>query len=548
MKRKNSKRGKNSIQKYLFLLLLIAALITVTACASGDQATTEEPAGEEVPTEQLPTTLTIAVTRDEGSLTPYTYVSGYPGHNLLLMVYDTLFQLDANNMPQPWLVENFSSEDEGLTWTFTLRDGITWHDGQALTADDIRFSYTFYQQNSHSRWTNAVSAIEEISVEDALNFTITLNRPVPAFLTNPLADVPIIPEHIWSEVDDPDSFTDNTGSGPYMIIEHQPDQSYRMQAFQDYFAGEPKASEIRLVIIEDQTATFTALQVGDIDMAARNLLPELVTDFSASAETEVASGAGFVSTILQINNERAPFDNQLVRKAISRAIDIEDIVDTVMLGYATVGNPGYIHPTLPYYKTGLQHIYNPEQARSLLEEAGFAANYGDQSFELVVRSNDPIRVRTAEIIADYLSAVGINVTVQALDPSTVDSLVWPEFDTSMGRNYDLAIWGWSAPVMLDPARLGGLYHSDLSGRGTLNIGAYANPEMDDLIGILSLTVELNEQKQIHAEIQEIVAETVPFVTLFYPDGIYAYRPDSYNQWVFQNGQGILNKLSFVSGF
>lgn len=541
-------RNKLTLSKIIAAFFLIAfLLVAVTACAPPG-AVEESPAvepGEENDVQET-ALLRIAIPRDESSLNPYTYVSGYPGHNLLLMIYDTLFQLDAGNAPRAWLVESYEAEPGGLTWRFTLHDGITWHDGEPLTAADVKFSYEYYREYSHSRWTNAVSAMEEIAVENELTFTITLSDPVPAFLVNPLSDVPIIPAHIWQDIDDPDSFAGSTGSGPYRLVEHVPDQTYRLEANSDYFAGQPEVDEIGIVIIEDQTATFTALRVGEIDFAARGLLPELVDDFSDTGETDVVTGPGFVSSLLQINNEREPFNDPLVRRAIARAINVDDLVDTVMLGYATAGNPGYIHPELPFYRDGLEHIYDPEEARALLEEAGFYENYGNLEFELLTRSNDPLRVRTAEIIAGNLGDVGISVSVQALDSSTVDSLVWPEFDTAMGRDYDMAIWGWSAPVMIDPARLGSLYHSDLEGRGTLNIGAYASEEADALIAELAVTVDMQRQEEIHHALQEIVAETLPFVTLFYPDGIYAFRPGAYDGWVYQAGQGILNKLSFVN--
>jgi peptide/nickel transport system substrate-binding protein len=511
-------------------LLLVAASCSPAAAPADDQG---------------PIHVRLAIARDEGSLNPYTYVSGYPGHNLLLLIYDTLFQLDEQNVPQPWLVEKYQPDADGLTWSFTLHKGVTWHDGTPLTADDVKFSYEYYRKHKHARWTKAVAAVESIEVEDELNFTIKLSDPVPAFMMNPLADVPIIPAHIWRDVTDPGSFTDNTGSGPYRLISHEADKTYKLEANAGYFRGKPAVDEIGIVIIEDQTATFTALRVGDIDIAARSLLPELVEEFSGTTDVAVVTGPGFVSTLLQINNEREPFNDPRVRLAIARAIDIDGLVETVLLGYGTAGNPGYLHPALPGYKTGLKHITDPAQARALLEETGFADSFGDEEFELLVRSNDPLRVRTAEIIAESLAAIGMNVKVKALDSSTVDSLVWPDFDVTRGRDYDLAIWGWSAPVMLDPARLGALFHSDLNTRGSLNIGAYAGENVDAMVEELAGTIDPDRQSKLMSDLQSAVADTVPFVTLFYPDGIYAYRPGTYDGWVYQNGQGILNKLSFV---
>jgi peptide/nickel transport system substrate-binding protein len=528
--------GKKS--RWTGILLAVLFAVALLAVASCSPATA--PADD-----QGPINVRLAIARDEGSLNPYTYVSGYPGHNLLLLIYDTLFQLDEQNVPQPWLVKSYQSDADGLVWSFTLREGVTWHDGEPLTADDVKFSYEYYREHKHARWTKAVAAVESIEVQDELSFTVKLSAPVPAFLMNPLADVPIIPAHIWQDVTDPDNFTDNTGSGPYRVVSHEPDKTYKLEANTEYFQGKPAVDEIDIVIIEDQTATFTALRVGDIDIAARSLPPELVEEFSGSPDVEVVTGPGFASTLLQINNEREPFDDPRVRLAIARAIDLDDLVETVLLGYGTAGNPGYVHPALPGYKTGLKHITDLAQARSLLEEADFFEAFGDKEFALLVDSNNPLRIRAAEIIAGRLKDIGMAVRVKALDSTTVNDLVWPEFDVTKGRDYDLAMRGWSAPVMLDPARLGALFHSDLTTRGTLNIGAYASGHVDAIVEELAVTVDPDRQAALLSDLQEAVAETVPFVTLFYPDGIYAYRPETYDGWVFQNGQGILNKLSFV---
>lgn len=521
-------------------VILTALLFAVALLAAASCSPATAPADD-----QGPIQVRLAIARDEGSLNPYTYVSGYPGHNLLLLIYDTLFQLDEQNVPQPWLVEKYQPAADGLAWSFALHEGVTWHDGTPLTAEDVKFSYEYYREHNHGRWTKAVAAVESIEVEDELNFTIKLSDLVPAFMMNPLADVPIIPAHIWRDVTDPGSFTDNTGSGPYRVISHEPDKTYKLEANAGYFLGKPAVDEIGIVIIEDQTATFTALRVGDIDIAARSLLPELVEEFSGAADVAVVTGPGFAGTLLQINNEREPFDDPRVRLAIARAIDVDDLVETVLLGYGTAGNPGYVHPALPGYKAGLKHVTDTARARALLEEAGFAASFFAEEFELLVRSNDPLRVRTAEIIAESLAAIGMNVKVKALDSSTVDSMVWPDFDVTKGRDYDLAIWGWSAPVMLDPARLGTLFHSDLNTWGTLNIGAYAGENVDAVVEELAATIDPDRQSKLLSDLQLAVADSVPFVTLFYPDGIYAYRPGTYDGWVYQNGQGILNKLSFV---
>lgn len=473
---------------------------------------------------------------------------------MLLLVYDTLFQLDTQNVPTPWMVESYEVDALGLQWSFTLHEGLQWHDGRPLTADDVKFSYEYYRDNRHSRWTRAVRPIQSIEVLDDRSFTFTLGAPVPSFLMAPLADVPIIPRHVWEHVTDPNTFEGTVGSGPFKLAGRVANQSYRLVANADYFKGHPGVDEILISVIPDQTATFTALQVGSIDAAARALPPELVEQFRATSGVKVDTGPGFVSTLLQINHERPPFDNVRFRQAIALAIDPQELVDTVMLGFATTGSPGFVHPAHPAFNSALTHVTDRDRARALLDQLGYRDTNGDGvreangrplEFQLLVYSTNPIRIRSAEIIARWLGDIGLKATVKALDNTTVDALVWPEFDVAKGRDFDLAMWGWSAPVMLDPARIGMLFHSSLTDFGFLNIGAYSDSRVDALAEQLSQAVDPERQADLLRQIQALVAETVPFITLFYQDGVYTYRPEAYDGWVYTNGQGILGKLSFV---
>jgi peptide/nickel transport system substrate-binding protein len=514
-----------------YALVGIAALLLVLASGC-PRARPAEP-GEEV-------VLRMAIAVDESSLNPYTYVSGYPGHNLLLMIFDSLFQIDENNIPRPWLVKSYEVDATGLQWSFTLHEGITWTDGQPLTAHDVKFTFEYYQQHRHARWTRQAKGLK-IDVQDTHRFQVTLPAPNAAF-NIVLADLPIIPRHIWEGVTDPRNFHNNTGSGPYIVAEHVPDRSYLLRANPTYFKGEPKVDEIRIVIIEDATATFTALKAGEIDMATRSLTPELVPVFAGFPEVEVVSGAGFASRILLINNERPPFDDLRVRQAISLAIDPAELTEVVLLGYGVPGVPGFIHPRLPGYNPNVRHVTDRTRAQQLLQRAGAAGT----PVELLARAGRPDEIRAAELIAGWLNDVGMPVEVKVLDSTTVQTLVWPGFDVTQGRDFDLAVFGWSAPVMIDITRVGTIFHSDLGARGPLNLGAYVNPAADAIIDQLVIELDPSRQIELLRELQTIVAATAPLVPLYYPDGIFAYRPAAYDGWVFTSGQGILSKISFVA--
>jgi peptide/nickel transport system substrate-binding protein len=500
--------------------------------------------------------LKIGITKDENGLNPYTYVTGYPGLDLMNLLYDNLFQLDENNQPVPWLAKDYKVSEDGLTYEITLQEGVKWHDGKPLTAEDVKFTVEYFIKYPKSRFTNPLKAITAVNVTDETNFTFVLSKADPNFMTQPLADLPILPQHIWSTIDKPDDEMNALGSGPYIMVEHKAGQYYKMKANKDYFKGAPPIEEIIFPIIEDTTALFNALQSGEIDAISSSISPELVDQFESKANLKVARGPGYSTSLFQINAEKYPMTEKAFRQAIDFAIDKQSLVDIVLLGFAEVGSPGFIHPSSPFYNSSMKARFDQEQAKQILENAGFKDIDGDGFKEdqqgkkidltTLVYSNNPIRIRTAELISEALNQVGIKNSVKAMDSTTVDSLMWPDFDVSKGRDYDLGVWSWSNTMQLFPDRLVDLFHSDPS-LGSVNIGAYKNPEFDALAEKLKNTIDETERATLINEMQTFVAEDSPIIPLYYQEIVNAYNPSVYDGYVFQVGKGIINKLSFVSG-
>ncbi len=499
--------------------------------------------------------LRIAIHRDEGSLNPYTYQSGYPGWNIMTLVYEPLFTPDADNIPRPWLVRRYTISPDGRTWTFTLHSNIKWHDGRPLTADDVKFTYEYVRKYAHSRWTPQVRAIESIETSGATGLTIRLGAPSSGFAAQPLADLPILPRHIWENVPEPRRFNDMIGSGPYRVAEIREGQFYRLVANDAYFAGRPKIREIVLPIIRDATVTFTALKAGEIDTTSRALSPEVVGEFEKAAGIRVARGAGYATTLLQFNYEHPLLRDVRLRRAIANAINTRLMVRLLLLGYGVVGSPGYIHPDSPFYNPAVTFTASKTTAVQLLNEAGYVDRNRDGvrdapdgtplRFTLLTLAGNPIRIRAADLIRTWLRDLGIEASVVAQEDASIIAQVWPDFDTCKGRRFDMAVFGWSAPVMNRTTVLRDLFHSDCR-LGTINIGGYKNPEIDRLGSDLAATAQPERQKQILFEMQKIVAAEVPIHVLFYQDGVYAYRAERHDAWVYQKGQGIVNKLSFIN--
>ncbi|MEO1064581.1 MAG: ABC transporter substrate-binding protein [Actinomycetota bacterium] len=500
------------------------------------------------------TDLVLSIGEDETSLNPYTYVTGYPGWNLMTLIHDTLLVLDEQNVPQPLLATGFEVSEDGTVYTMSLRDDVTWHDGEPFDATDVAFTFEYVAANSHPRWTPGVADVVGVEVVDPTTVTITLDGANPDFPVRPLADLPILAEHVWADVTDPQSsgVEQNVGTGPYVLASYEPGQRYELEANADYAPGAPAVSRLVLAIIPEPATAFAALQAGDLGMVTEEVEPQLVGQFESDGDLTVAAGPGFTTSLLNISNTEAPLDRVELRQAISLAIDPQELIDIVLLGAGTLPSPAFLHPNGPLAGPTFDHTHDPEEAAALLD--GIGATPGDDgvrvldgeplSFELLSYANDPLRLRTAELIAEQLDEVGISVTVSALEAATVDEFVWPGFDVNNGQDYELAMWRWTAPVQLDVARYGSLFHSD-PGVGTFNVVGFADPDIDAAIDAVSAAATNAERRTLLDELQANIAEQVPLVPLYYADGVYAFRPDVYDGWTFQDGQGLLHKGSLV---
>lgn len=501
----------------------------------------------------------LAITGDESTINPYTYVTGYPGWNLLLLQYDTLYQLDASGVPQPWLVTSAETSDDGLTVTLNLRDDVLWHDGEAFTAEDVVFTVNYFKEFVHGRFTRALGPIAAVEANGDYGVTLTLSAPAPSLELGTFADVPMLPQHIWSEIDAPNAedavfnIDVNIATGPYKLVEYQPNQFYRFEANPAYFAGVPTVQELVFVQYADTTGTVAALQSNEVDMIVVSIPPEQVELLSMGGEIAVSQGPLFTTDMLIFDLAQAPFNNLVVRRAMSLAIDRQDIVDTVFLGAATVGNVGWIHPASVYRNPDIETAYDLEQANALLDDAGIVDSDGDGireldgaplSFEFLTASDNSLRIRSAELVREMLLQVGIDAQVVVMERTAQVQAVWPDFDVSNGRNYQMAIFGWSAPVQADPIRMATLVNSDPA-VGVVNLSGYTNPVADELSLELLRTIEPERQQELLSELQALIAEDLPFIMLDYPDGLYAYRSSVYDGWVFMTGQGVFHKLSFL---
>ena len=550
-------------------ILLLCLMLIAAACSSSESESTttagDGTTGTTVPGETPDTTsapdepvaIRAAITGGEDTINPYTYISGFPGWNLLMMQYDSLMQLDASGIPQPWLAETVTANADLTEYTLSIVEGATWHDGQPLTVADVKFTFDYFIENATGRFSRDLRGVESVEITGDNEMVVTLSAPNPAFDLVALADIPILPMHIWEGIESPGEqafdISTNVGSGPYMMSEYKEDQFYTLTANADYFRGAPAVDELVVIIFADDAGALAAIRSGEVDVIFERVNPEQITLLDAQDPLDIAQGPEFTTQMINYDASKAPFNDLAVRQALSLAVDRQDIVDTLYLGSATVGSPGWVHPDKPVYNPDVVPVHDVDAAKALLEGAGYVDSDGDgirefdgqpMSFEMITNSSDSLRLRIAELTSEMMGNIGIDVTVVSVETATWEEAVWPGFDISNGRNYDLATWGWSAPVQANTIRIAELVHSD-PGIGFLNLTGFANSEVDAISAQLLTEADPATSAALIGELQSLVAEHQPFLLLAYPDGAYVYNSDVYADWEFIAGQGIVSKLSLL---
>lgn len=300
--------------------LMMAGMVLMSA-AYPTQVLAEETAVE---------TLTIGMSKDQSTITPFTYINGTPGFDVMRFIYDSLFTIDENNEAVPWMVEDeYEVSDDYKTYTVTLLDGLKWHDGEPLTAEDVKFTFEYVLTQDVGRWITIASGVESIDI-DGNKITFHLTDPNPDFIRSGLADMRIIAKHVYEGVEDATTVP-SMGSGAYKMTDYVADQYYTLEAFEDYFKGEPTVKTLQLPIISDNSVMQQSLISGEIAAYTGSISPELIETYEAAENIDLISTEGYVSTLLLFNCEREPFDEADFRVALTQAIDLDEIIEQFAL-------------------------------------------------------------------------------------------------------------------------------------------------------------------------------------------------------------------------
>jgi peptide/nickel transport system substrate-binding protein len=535
------KGNRTWIVTFLFVLLISSM---VSACGSNEESEVPTASlGGEVQVEQLQL-LTIPGD-DWGYPSPFSFYPRGPGYIAMSLIFDTLTWKDEKGVI-PWLADSWTTSEDGKTWTFVLHRGVKWHDGQDLTAEDVRFSFEYTKAHvAVSSWSlyAALQDVESVEVSGDHEVVIHLSRPLASFQEDVAGNMPTIPKHIWEDVQDPSKFTTEqavVGSGPFKLADYNKEEgTYVYDANNDFFAGRPLVRRLVMTRVSDEAL---ALETGSVDEASfwgKDI--DVIRDLEKDQRFKVITGPSLWVLQVIFNCQKGPTSLAGFRKAVAHAIDREEIIDKVTHGGAMVANSGILHPESDWYSPDVAtYDYDPAEAERLLDSLAFVDRDGDGvretpegeklSFVLVTPSEYS---REAEIIKENLAAVGIDVEVKALDYSTLDGIL-------REGNFQLAING-----------IGGIAAPSILDQPDWPANTYKSEEYTALYQQQSGEMDTEKRRELITQLQAMVAGDLPVFGLYHPKMWCVFNPDKLNTWFYtKNGvaAGIpteMNKLALI---
>jgi len=512
------------MRRLLLMLAGLLALATALAgCVPADLQSTapnagSSPDGSSSVAHQQPVTL-VMPGDDWGYPSPFAFYLRGPGYLRMSYLFDTLVWKDEQGII-PWLAEEWEMSPDGLTWTFRLRDDARWHDGQPLTAEDVVFTFDYFRDKYAQgmvKWSWPLGQIDRAEVaNEGRAVVVHLAAPTAGLLTDLFASLPIIPQHIWADVEDPLRKLDEEaviGSSLFRLREYSKEEGrYVYEANPDFFLGQPLVDELIFIKVKDPAL---ALLAGDVEEASfSGKAVASVRQLEGNSAFQVLEGPGYWTLKLYFNTTRAPLDQQAVRQAIAYAIDRQGIVDKAQMGGAVVASTGILSPGTYWHQPNLPtYLHDAAKAQELLSAAGVGP------FEATLLTTETY-VRDAELIKNDLQPLGIGVTVKTADMATVDSLL-------KEGNFDLLITGHGGtanPDMGDPV-------PECAWSSSAYSEAYARS--------LRAADDAERREQVWL-MQEIIAEELPALALWHPLMWEVYRPGK--AYPFYTADGVANGI------
>ena len=525
----------------LMVFVLVVLSLVLSACGAGAGG------GE-------PSVVKIGWTGGPDSLNPGVAWLA-KAYTIYELVYDSMYELNLDGTYANGLVESVERSDDGLVYTFTIKDGVKWHDGQPLTAKDVAFTYNLIMQHEDFPTLNSyTTSFASVEAPDDRTVVLTLSEPVPS-IESKLVFLYILPEHIWAEHAEGNAAAEFTneemiGSGPFKMKEYKQDEYIQLEKNKDYHGNVPKVDEVIFQSFQTPDVLIQAIKSGQLDMITE--MPNTGVEALKGAENisvEIGSQLSPDLTDIILNQtdpENCPTEDgglctghpalrdKNVRLAMAHGTDKQKLIDIVMLGLASKGIALIPDGMGDWFNSSIQDFaFDPALANQILDDAGYldvnddgVREMPDGSSPLTFRLNWPsdsvTGPRMAELLQEMWSEIGIATQPQAVDPDALTAQCCPALD------YDVMLWGWVADP--DPQTLLIIPTTDQIPTGYNETG-YSNPKYDELFAQQSVELDPEKRKAMVWEMQKITHEDVVYIIPFYSKQVQAFRTDKFKGWL-----------------
>jgi peptide/nickel transport system substrate-binding protein len=463
--------------------------------------------------------LVIAIAQDIGALDIRKEGSA-ASFSLLRHIYEPLVWFDDGMQLYPLLAESWEQIDP-TTMRFKLRQGVTFHNGNPFNAEAVKYSLDKVLDPNFPAWMNfaLVDLVKEAKVVDDYTVDIITVAPTPSLLWRlTLLDM-VDPTY----ADTPEMDTSPNGTGPYKFVEFTPSQQFVLERNDAYWGDKSNFKKVTARIIPEAGTRLAALLAGEVQMI-NAVSPEMLEQINASDNATVSTAPTARLVYVSMRNDRPPLDNVKVRQALNYAIDKQTIVDTILQDIAVVAKSP-LPPSLRSARSDLAYPYDPEKAKQLLAEAGYA---GEEIIFAVGAGRYPNDDQVGQAIAAYMQDVGLNVKFEQGE--------WATFNTENRKGkespFDAFFQGWSADALDPVLMLTFLFKSE----NTESRTSYANPAVDELVSEAALTNDPTKLDDLLNEAQGTVWDDAPFIFMYIPKEVlgvssnlkgFSARPDEF---------------------
>ncbi|NNE09552.1 MAG: hypothetical protein HKN20_13405 [Gemmatimonadetes bacterium] len=502
------------------LPLFSGALLILFAGCGGEKSVSESPRAVRGSSGG---TMIVGMDADADALTPLMSSSAFAG-DIAGQIFAGLAKTDPDMAGySPWLAESWEFSNDRKELTFFLRRDAYWHDGVPFTAEDVAFSVPLYKSPEIAygsmRWLRHIT---EVTAVDSYTVRFRFDAVYPYQLTDANVATPL-PKHILGEVPINEIPThpfhrNPVGTGPFKFVKWEPQQSIELEANESFFLGRPPLDRVVFKVVPSQTNLVTQLRTGDIDFYPK-LRPEAYEDLQDVDHLRKLQIPSRVYYYLGWQNASPFFSDRNVRRALTMAIDRESIVKNLVKGRGAILNT----PILPFLWAHDPEVpaipYDPEGAKKLLSEAGWADHDGDgwldrngTPFEFTMKTNEnnDLRKDIVVVVQEMLAKLGIRMR-----PETMEFTVF--IDQTTGKDFESMCHGWKQGSKVD---LTSIWHTQ-SINDRYNMVSYSNPRVDELMDRAVTEIDREKATKLWSEVQRLIAADAAYTFLFTLDDLYA---------------------------